>query len=185
MINVEDLAEAILLAEGSAGLGTTLDSAEFAVQMLRYPVVQRFADDGVPGDNNAPSRGRPACSGHLGDRGRHGVREGRDPRLEAALMAEEFGFEEYDKLSGEVREWLESVDHSFSFSTLATFDPGRPRRPRLLVPVDVQALVVTREEARGDIAVRTPSTTTWCRPRSPPLTRCPPGCTCTGRCRTR
>ena len=54
VINVEDLAEAILDAEGSAGLGTTLDSAEFAMQMLRYPVVQRFADTGVPEDNNAP-----------------------------------------------------------------------------------------------------------------------------------
>ena len=54
VINVEDLAETILAAEGSAGLGTTLDSAEFAVQMLRYPVVQRFADAGLPGDNNAP-----------------------------------------------------------------------------------------------------------------------------------
>lgn len=62
VINVEDLAEAILIAEGSAGLGTTLDSAEFAVQMLRYPVVQRFADDGVPGDNNAP---RPWQAGVL------------------------------------------------------------------------------------------------------------------------
>ncbi len=53
VINVEDLAEELIAA--GTGLGTVVDSAEFAVQMMRYPVVQRFADEDLPDDNNAPS----------------------------------------------------------------------------------------------------------------------------------
>ncbi|MFV1990043.1 MAG: hypothetical protein ACC652_04815 [Acidimicrobiales bacterium] len=48
VINVEELAAAILAEDPGAGLGATLDSAEFAVQMLRYPAEQRFVDGEVP-----------------------------------------------------------------------------------------------------------------------------------------
>ena len=62
---------------------------------------------------------------------------------------------EFFELNSALRQWVESVDNTVRFAELATLDPRPvPRRPRLLVPVDVQALVVRgTPSARGDIAV--------------------------------
>ena len=50
VIHVEELAKRVLDKDPTAGLGSVLDSAEFAIQMLRYPAVQTFG----PVDEDEP-----------------------------------------------------------------------------------------------------------------------------------
>jgi hypothetical protein len=52
VINMKKLNE-LLLAVPGAGMGATIDSAEYAMQMLRFPLRQVFGDQQVPADFDA------------------------------------------------------------------------------------------------------------------------------------
>ena len=62
---------------------------------------------------------------------------------------------DYFELRPEVRLWVEGLDHQVPVSEILTWDPKLVRAPRVKVPVDVQALVVTdtTQEKRGDLKV--------------------------------